>query len=312
MPITAELRGDGAAASPERLSASVSTPWILGGVALLVLDLISLVPGNPLLDFNQARLRRVGTFVSHGAVLLLLVGLWPTRRRLLDAVATARPLRLGLAIALGAVLPVLAVGAVGGRWPAYAHALCKEWGLIEPATVGVHLAAAWVAWETARRRRERGMPWRPFRLVAAAFVVLSMEEVDYFGIPGAIVGGRIGRVYVGSLHDLLNLATWYPVVLPVLGLIALLAVAVAWRAAGLSLGFLWTEARHVSSWVMVSGLLVIAAAEVVDITSDVPAGLEQLYRADVEEPLELGGALLLGAGMVLKYVRDRKGRPHVG
>ena len=232
---------------------------------------------------------------------------------MLDAAARARSLSRALAIALGAVLPVLAVGAIGGHWPAYAHVLCKEWGPIEPATVGVHLASAWVAVETARRRRERRMPWRPFRLAAAAFVVLSLEEVDYLGIPGAILGGRMGRVYVGSLHDLLNLATWYPVVLPVLGLVALAAVAVAWRAADLSLRFLRAEARHISSSVMVAGALVIVTAEVVDITSDVPVGLEQLYRADVEEPLELGGAVLLGAGMVLKYARDRReGPPHVG
>ena len=102
-------------------------------------------------------------------------------------------------------------------------------------------------------------------------------------------------------------------VLPVLGLVAFAAVAVAWRAADLSLRFLRAEARHISSSVMVAGALVIVTAEVVDITSDVPVGLEQLYRADVEEPLELGGAALLGAGMVLKYARDRReGPPHVG
>ena len=300
-----ESRGEGTGALPERLSSAVSLRWIAAGAALLAVDLICIAPGNPLQDFNQGSLRRVGTVVSHGAVLLLLVGLWPARRCLLDAAASASLIWRALAIGLAAVLPVLAVGALGGLWPAYVHALCKEFGPIEPVTVGVHLAAAWVAMETARRRRERGMPWRPFRLVAAAFVVLSLEEVDYFGIPGAIVGGRIGRVYVGSLHDLLNLATWYPVVLPVLGLVAVGAVVVAWRAADLSLGFLWAEARDVSSWVMVAGAIVIVAAEVVDITADVPAGLEQLYRADVEEPLELGGAALLGAGMVLKYGRVR-------
>jgi hypothetical protein len=313
MSITVELRGDGGAASTGRLAASANARWILAGAALIALDLICVAPGNPLLDFNKSGLRRAGTFVSHLGVLLLLVGIWPARRRWLDAIGRARPFWGAVALALCAVLPVMAVGGVGGFWPAYAHALCKEFGPIEPATVGVYLVAAWVAAETARLRRGRGLPWRPFWLLAAACVVLSLEEVDYFGIPSAIMGGRIGHVYVGSIHDLFNLATWYPMVLPILGLAALVALGVAWRAAGLSLRFLWAEARHVSSWVMVAGLLVIAAAELVDITSDVPAGLEPLYRADVEEPLELGGAALIGAGVLLKYLRDRgEGGSRVG
>ena len=40
MSWTVELRGDRAATSPERLSLSVSAPWILAGAALLALDLI--------------------------------------------------------------------------------------------------------------------------------------------------------------------------------------------------------------------------------------------------------------------------------
>ena len=62
--------------------------------------------------------------------------------------------------------------------------------------------------------------------------------------------------------------------------------------------------RHVSSWVIIFGVLVIAAAEVVDITANVPVGLERLYRADAGEPLELASATPLGARVVLKHCRD--------
>lgn len=43
------------------------------------------------------------------------------------------------------------------------------------------------------------------RLVAGGFALLVLEETDYAGVLGGLVG-RVDGVYVGSLHDLINLA----------------------------------------------------------------------------------------------------------
>ena len=285
--------------------------WVIAGLAVLGLDLLFTVPGNPVLDFNRPGHRTLGTLVSHLGMLALLVGLWPCRRRWLESACDASRGPRIAAIAIAAPLPLVAIVALGQGSPAYAHALTKEWGIIEPSTMAIYLATAWVALQTARLRRARGWPWRPFALAALACVVLSLEETDYFGIPSALIGGRIGRVYVGSLHDLVNLATWYPVVLPFLGLFALVVAGVAWRMAGLSWRFLWTELRHHSTWLMILAVLVIVVAEVVDVVADVPIGLEWLFRSDIEEPLEMGAAVLMGSGILLKHRRDRAAAGHV-
>lgn len=70
------------------------------------------------------------------------------------------------------------------------------------------------------------------RLVAGGFALLLLEETDYAGILGGLVG-RVDGVYVGSLHDLVNLAAegaLHPLVgVGVTVTISLVAVAL-WRA----------------------------------------------------------------------------------
>lgn len=134
---------------------------------------------------------------------------------------------------------------------------------------------------------------RHLRLVAGAFAVLLLEEVDYGGVFGGLIG-RVDGVYVGSLHDLLNLAIHgglQPVALVSLSAAAALAVAALWWRGYLDARLL---ARTVASsqgvWLAL-GLLFLVLAGVGE------AGLFGSVFTDPspEEALEMTGAIFLGA-----------------
>lgn len=192
-----------------RWLADRQTLWFVLAAVDLIAVAFMLAPGNPVFDLNTRRYRAFGTALSHLGVLLLLLGFFGRRHKWLDLMTGWSRTRrtLSFALAGGASLGVLA--AIASIWPAYARALLREWGLLEPVQVGLFLVAAWIASEHAALNRSRGAEHRPYRLTVIVCLLLVLEEVDYFGIPGAFIG-RIGRVYVGSFHDLVNLAEHYP------------------------------------------------------------------------------------------------------
>ena len=95
--------------------------------------------------------------------LLFLFGLLPSTPR-------------GLAAA--AVVPLAVLGLISMGWPAYARALTREWGLVEPAEATLYLAAAWIAWRHAALLGPRGQDARCFRFVAFFCGMLALEEMD--------------------------------------------------------------------------------------------------------------------------------------
>ncbi len=105
----------------------------------------------------------------------------------------------------------------------------REEGLFEPLTLLCYVVAAIFLWRAgAAATPERRKPWR---LLAAFYIWLALEEVDYFSVFGGMIG-RIRGEYAGSLHDVIRLTAlgimgqraWV-----FLGTIALAAAAVLWR-----------------------------------------------------------------------------------
>ena len=294
---------DTTAAPVTRGAARVRGGWLAACLALAVVVTVMQIDGNPLIAPGTKVHRAVCTVLAHLSVVLLLVAVWPCRHRWLAAAADASPSRRFAWIAAIAVLPQLVFVAVTSAWPAYGWAITREWGLAEPMTVAFYLASAWIAAEVGRARAAGGLEHRPWKLVKVLCVLLALEEMDYLGIPAALIG-QVGRVYMGGLHDLVNLAARYRISLLPLGL-AFLAVLVAlWRARLLTWTFLREEAPSPSTVPIYVAGAAIAIAEVHDVKGDILLALGGRIRYPFEEPMEMLGSFLLMAGILLKYVRD--------
>lgn len=276
--------------------------WFAAGALALVLVAVLLVPDNPVLALRQHR--TLGMVLSHAGMLCLALGCYPARHRWLGAIARLTSPRRTLALALGTVAPVAVLGLVALAWPRYARELLRESGPVEALQTVLLLVAAWVASELARRRRSRGLEHRPYRLLAAGALLLILEEIDYFGVFGGLLG-RVGGVHVGSFHDLLNLAEHYPIVWLGLGAAALALGITLWRQGYLPAAVVRAEARDVTTVPFYLALLAAGTGELADVSGQVMASLGGLFVYRVEEPFELLAALLLNVSVVLKYARDR-------
>lgn len=278
--------------------------WLLLALGLAGVVALLQAAGNPFLTPGGRAHRATSTVLAHASVGLLLLALWPCRHRWLAAAARARAGRRLAWIGAAALLPQLLFVAVTSRWPAYGWAITREWGLAEPLTVACYLATAWIAAEIGHERERRALEHRPWRMVRVLCVLLALEEMDYFGIPGALIG-QVGRVYLGSLHDLVNLAARYRVSVLPLAVAMLAVLAALLRARYLTWTFVREEAPSPSTVPVYVAVAAIAIAEVADVKGDMLLAFGGIVRYPFEEPMELLGSFLLAAGILLKYVRDR-------
>jgi hypothetical protein len=192
--------------------------------------------------------------------------------------------------ALGVALALFGLGLAFRTWaPIVYGRFEREEGLWEPLTLLCYLVAAAVLYRSVGA--PPGLVRRHRRFVAAIFLLLGLEEIDYFGVFGAIFG-RIQGVYAGSPHDLIRLAAkgvlgpaaWAAVAGVLVALVTLL-----WRTEYLqpralaamvgSRDFLW----------VVAGFLFLFAGAALDAEL---FGLRMAQPA-IEELLELVGAVFL-------------------
>lgn len=232
--------------------------------------------------------------LAYSAVLLASVGL--ARRAPALVVRWERSGDRGRLLGTyGVAAAILGIGwSVQSALPELFGRLSREEGLWEPLSMFIYIGAALAL---LARARGEGVPRRNdsrhLRLLGGLYALLALEEVDYFGIFGGLIG-RIDGVYVGSPHDLVRL--WAEGLLPPAWVAAfagilLAAVLLAWHT-----GFLqptrWARMlgpRHLR-WLM-PGVLLVALAL---------AGEAQMWGlgvevATLEEVLELAGAVFLGA-----------------
>ncbi len=167
------------------------------------------------------------------------------------------------------------------------------WETISTAVYACGLVGLWKASERAADDLRRHT-----RLVAACFGLLLLEETDYAGLFGGVVG-RIDGVYVGSLHDLLNLAAHgglHPVVLVAIAGGTLAGLTVLWRRGYLApaplFGTLWSAG---GLWLVLGLLLlVVAGAGEAALLGSAFAGVSP------EEALEMAGSVCIaGFGLHL-------------
>lgn len=209
--------------------------------------------------------------------------------------------RLGALAGLVAIVTAaLALRAVA---PDTYYAYWREEGVFEPLTLFAYAAGGALLWRAAPESADRG----PWRLAALGFVVLALEEIDWFGIFGGIIG-RVHGEYAGSLHDLIRLGA--------LGLVGPLAWAVVAGAAAVLAAVLWRIGWLDPRWIAArltspaAGWLVLAAV-LVGLGAVEDAGLFGVAAAKPtpEEALEMGGGLALLAWAVESAAAIARGEP---
>ncbi|HUP19863.1 MAG TPA: hypothetical protein VM778_07915 [Gemmatimonadota bacterium] len=244
-----------------------------------------------------------------GNVAALLVA-WAVFRGSTDGVAAradaiGRPatralMALGVAAAVGLALALREID------PELYREFGREEGVFEPLTLLAYAGSAGLLWSAGGRWG--GAERKPWRMAALAFVFLSLEEIDYFGIFGGMIG-RIDGEYAGSLHDLIRL--WAlglvgPVANALLAGVALAGVALLWRAGYLKPGWVVGLARRPEAAWAAAGAAFLAAAASEEARL---FGWDAAYPA-LEEALEMGGGLSLAAWSVesaARLARDAAG-----
>ena len=290
-------------------------PWALGpGLAIVGAVILLTVPGNPVLDLNHRQYREPGTILTHVGMLLVLAGLLPHGPAWL-ARARAWPAgQRGRVLATAIVAPLAGLGLIGLAWPAYGRALTREWGLVEPAEAGLFLISARIAWQHAALLGPRAPDYRPYRFVSFFCVMLAIEEMDWFGILGPLIG-RVGaaNVYVGSSHDLLKVAWHYHGFAVPLGVAGLLGLGLIWYRGYVTVGFIRREMFEPTTLLLYAAFAAQVVAQALDVDDTLLSTRHPIFRHPLEEPCELLATLLLASGLLLKYCRDwrRAGRPAV-
>jgi hypothetical protein len=289
----------------------IPTWWLyrLGGGGLL-LAAVLLFPGNPLWDLSQTRLPN--TVLVYVSLLPIMVASYWDREQWLGWFARLRawPRRLlltSIPLALAGLLRCL-------YWlaPRYVYSLSREWGLIEPLTFWLYWVATWQAVSLARRRQAQDQEARPYYMLALVCGIAILEECDYLGIFGGLIGRRHG-VYVGSIHDLLTL--WYRTghdprwALAAIGG-ALVLVGWLWRRGYLSMAFVRREVWSATSLPLLVGMGLLVFAQTGEIDEGVLGGLAVAWCGVCEETLEFFFAILLNVSLVLKYNRDAAPEAH--
>ena len=303
------VAGHGRLATAAAAAAAWGRPYApyalgLGSLILVVVTLLTM-PGNPVLDLNTRRYREPATILAHAGALLFLFGLLPSGPRGLAAlVAMTRARRLAL-LGTATLAPLAVLGLMSLAWPAYARALTREWGLAEPAEATLYLAAAWIAWRHAGLLG-RAPDARCYRFVSVFCGVLALEEMDWLGLLGPLIG-RLGsaNVYLGSSHDLLKVAWHYHWVAIPLALSALLVLGALWYRGCLTVGFVRREMLDPTTLPLYAALAVQALAQTLDVDDTLLSTRHPFFRYPLEEPLELLSGLLLVSGLLLKYCRER-------
>jgi hypothetical protein len=263
-----------------------------------------LYPGNPVWDLSDTRV--ANTILIYLSLLPLMLAAYWDRERFLMAFATrARWVQVGLALSIPLGF-VVGLRVLAWLSPLYAWSLSREWGLLEPFSLGLYWLALWTAVSWARWRRDQGHEFKPYQSLAVLFGLAVLEECDYLGIFGGVIG-RIHGVYVGSPHDLI--ALWYRTGhdfwwAGMAGLVGIAGVVWSWKRGYCSAAFLWREGWTVTSVPVMCGMMLLVISQLGDIDKTLFGRFVVLWCQVCEETLEFLFAVLLQVSLWLKIARD--------
>jgi hypothetical protein len=199
----------------------------------------------------------------------------------------SQPVRwfIGVAAVAGTLIAALWIRALN---PTLFARFSGEEGVWEPLTLASYFCSFLLVWQIADSLQGRSRTH--LRLIAGCYGILTLEEMDYASVFGGLVG-RVEGVYVGALHDLINLAVdghLPPFVIALLAAVAVTILLVLHRVDQLrmSLRTLWSRD---SVWLVLGfGLLFGAAFE------DTLRATSFFGTHLPEEAMEMAGGMCIG------------------
>lgn len=263
-----------------------------------------LYPGNPVWDLSRTRVPN--TLLVYASLAFLLWAMHRDRLRYVDWFAAFRPRDQYLLAFAAPLVAAFLLIALHTAAPAYVKSLAREYGLIEPFTFALYWLATWSTLSWMRWRRARDMEHKPYQALTVVCAILLLEECDYLGIFGGIIG-RIEGVYVGTLHDLVTL--WYRTgANPLWAACAIVVIVAAgiwlWRRGYGSRNFVRNEGWSMTSLPLIYGVALLVLAQLADIDRHIFDRAPALFCRVCEETLEMFFALSLVATLWLKIARD--------
>jgi len=228
--------------------------------------------------------------IGYGTVVLLMLQVWLGSARIREWWRS-----IGRSQRWSGVLAVVLFTLVGGlvmreTAPELFRRFSRENGLWEPLCLLIYWGGALLLYRHVRgfELSER----KPWLLVVGIYALLGLEEVDYFGIFGGLIG-RIDGVYTGSLHDLIRLVSERVLSqngIAIVAVVLLIVAVVFWRAGYLDFAFVRRSlAQPEAVWLVLGfAILGVAASQEAQFFGWV------LERPRPEEVIELAGAVCLG------------------
>jgi len=194
------------------------------------------------------------------------------------------------------LLCLLIVVAVGRALYVFAYDIflrfCMEYGVWEPLSTFLYLASAILLSHSARVQTD-ALRRRHLIFMTSLYIFLVLEEVDYLGLFGSFLQ-RIDGVYVGAVHDIVDL--WghdllSPTVITVLFVLTIAILAALWRLRYLQPGALLQSLRYPRLLFAITGSALIVLA--LSIEAGFIPWAQRMREA--EELVELTGAICLAA-----------------
>lgn len=169
---------------------------------------------------------------------------------------------------------------------------CMEYGVWEPLSTFLYLASAILLSHSARVQTD-ALRRRHLIFMTSLYVFLVLEEVGYLGLFGSFLQ-RIDGVYVGAVHDIVDL--WghdllSPTVITVLFVLTIAILAALWRLRYLQPGALLQSLRYPRLLFAITGSALIVLA--LSIEAGFIPWAQRMREA--EELVELTGAICLAA-----------------
>ncbi len=288
----------------ERLHLFPTSRAYIAASSGLMISAFLLFPGNPAWDWSLTRTPNI--IFIYINILLLSSAIFLDRHKYLRRITYTSPARRAVVLTILPLALFSLIGLLYVNTPLYLQSILREHGLAEPFTLFLYMMAVIIGTEHFKALREKGLSYRPYKLLAILYTVLMFEECDWLGLFGAIFG-RINGAYLGSIHDIANVM-YKNQQNSAIGIFvasaAIVLLIMLWKKKYLTADFLKRELAAPSTILIYLWFIMNVTAGVYDINGNLLYEFRNNVCAFPEEALELAGALFLFIASILKYCRD--------